>query len=205
MVNRRLLCTDAAISIEQSRYAYSNVLSLKREPLRSYDFEFPDPGDDGQYFSDDQNPAANPKQWHGPTSNRLLSVARGLCIPDHTLPCEWVCGPKTEGEKDRIPCLFPPKDKSFYERPGFENDTNDILDVLHGKDTEIPKSVRMNRRLLTPRQLEKRLQLFASAAGIVRSSGVMRGRENLGCDAAVTTSSLLPDFMSENASITSIE
>ena len=189
MVSRQLLCTDAAISIEQSTYAFSNVLNLKREPYAPYGFEFPDHLDDGQYFSDDQNPADNPAQWHGKKSNRLLSVTRGLCIPNHTLPCKRVCGRETEGEKDRIPCLFPPKDKLLHERPGFENDIDDILDMARGKDTEIPKTVPMTRTLLSPRKLEKRLQLFASAAGVVRSNRLLyRDRKSLACENIVAAS-----------------
>ena len=139
-----------------------------------HQYGYPDNFDDGGYMSEDQDPADKISDWHGPKSRRLLSVNRGLSIPGHRMPS----GP--DGEKDRIPNLVPPGHRTFHDRERFENNTDDALDRVMGKDTKIPIGVPETRHQLPLDKLERRLRTFASAATLVRTSGA-RYRDTVDC------------------------
>jgi hypothetical protein len=101
LVPRSQLVNDAELSIEENQFAFSELLTWRPFSRREQVVDgTPHFMDDGGYLSDGQLRTDDKRNWHGP--KRLLSIPRGLCLPDHTLNLT----DEPDGEKFLIPCLL---------------------------------------------------------------------------------------------------
>ena len=181
-IARSQLVNDTGLSIEQRRFAYSNVLEWKPQPKGEVPVSgFPHYLDYGGYLSDGQQPTDNPRRWH--RRNGGLSIRRGIYIPPYYVPGSMDL---PEWEQVSVPCLLFPNEKGelrkhLRDEVHFECQTdveklylwdettvNDFttnrarLDAEHGQQTEFPTDAPMNRRRMHPDKLARRRELFAA-------------------------------------------
>ena len=189
-IARSQLVNNTGLSIEQRRFAYSNVLEWKPQPKGELPVSgFPHHLDHGGYLSDGQQPGDHPRQWH--RLNGGLSIRRGICIPPYYLPCHKN---RIEWEQVEIPCLLLPDEKGLLRKhlcdevrfecetdveklyPWDDSTVNEFttnrarLDAELGQQTEFPTDAPMNRLRMHPDKLARRRALFEALVDMLEES-----------------------------------